>query len=84
MSKIANKTACTQIIPREMRPVGHERSVRWDVAGGLLVLVLAALPMRPAHSATLFACVNNVSGALHIVAPGTTCNSNERLVSFGC
>jgi hypothetical protein len=54
MSKIANKTAATKSFPRELRPVGHERRVRWDVAAGLLVLVLAALPMRPAHSATLF------------------------------
>ena len=51
--------------------------------GAVLALALVALPTRVAQSATtLYACVNNSSGAVHFVSASTTCAHNETLVSW--
>ena len=61
----------------------RNRRVRWYVMGGVLTLALVALPTRVAQSAdTLYACVNQNSGAMHFVSVGTTCKSSETLMSW--
>ncbi len=62
----------------------RDRSVRWYVMGGVVALALTALTgtVEAQSVNTLFACVNNSSGAVHFVAAGSTCNDNETLTSW--
>lgn len=52
--------------------------------GGVLAIPFVAAPARVAQSAdTIFACVNNSSGELKIVAAGATCHNHQTLISWG-
>src|SRR5262245_58882903 len=67
-------TFCTATFPHQEKPMSH--TLRVVLA---LALVGGTTGAAAQSTNTLYACVNNASGAVHLVGPTTACTPNETL-----